>query len=381
MTNPLARPRRRGFTLVELLLSVTLMMVAIGIAIPFFLTQNASLEASAGRLDAQLNINFGLDAIDRDLRVAGVGITDRQPLLVQAAEDAITFNADLTSNSGADFATVYYDPDAASNTVSMLWPSNKVTLPNSSWLYPDSVYWASAGVASSAETISYYVESDPAASGLYRLMRRVNDATPRIMARGIQKVSGEPFFRYFRLNAAGALTEISQSVLPERHVPGWHGSPADTGIRALVDSIVMIRARFTAVHRDSRHPDAIRMEERSVRITNAGLIRASTCGTAPLSPTNLVAVADTTPQVTLTWTRSLDEAAGEKDVERYAIYRRDALASVFGEPLASVAAGASTPSFVDTDVKPGENWLYGVAAQDCSAALSSVALSSNVVIP
>lgn len=37
------RRASRGFTLVELLISVTLMMVAIGISIPFFLTQSASL--------------------------------------------------------------------------------------------------------------------------------------------------------------------------------------------------------------------------------------------------------------------------------------------------------------------------------------------------
>ena len=83
----------------ELLISISLMMAAIGIAIPFFVAQSRSLEASSGRLDAQLNINFGLDAIDRDLRVAGVGITQRQPLLVQAASNAITFNADLTSTT------------------------------------------------------------------------------------------------------------------------------------------------------------------------------------------------------------------------------------------------------------------------------------------
>lgn len=372
---------RRGFTLVELLISVMLMMTAIGIAIPFFLTQSRSLESQSGRLDAQLNINFSLDAIDRDLRVAGVGITSRQPLLVQAASNAITFNADLTSNSMADLATVYYDPDAPAGTVGLLWPANKVTLPNSSWLYPDSAYWAGSGIPSAAETISYWTEPDPAASGLYRLMRRVNDATPRVMARGIKLVSGDPFFRYFKLNAAGALVEVAQSSLPRRHLPGWHGAPGDTGTVALVDSVVLVRMKFTAVHRDPRYADAVRTEERSVRITNAGLVRASTCGDAPLNPTGLGAVADATPQVTLTWTKSADEGGGEKDVERYAIYRRAPAAGVFGEPLASIAAGAPVPSFVDTDVKPGETWIYGVAAQDCTPALSSAALTGVVVIP
>lgn len=371
---------RAGYTLMEMLISVTLTMIAIGIAIPFFLTQNRALQSQSGRLDAQLNINFALDAIDRDLRVAGVGITTRQPLLVQAAANAVTFNADLTSTSLADFATVYYDPDAPANTVSMLWPSSKITLPNSSWLYPDSAYYVSAGVPSSAETISYHVEADPLASGLFRLMRRVNDAAPRVMARGIKVTPGDPYFRYYKLSATGALVEVSQATLPIRHLPGWHGSPADTASAALVDSIVLVRAKFTAVHRDPRYADASRVEERTVRINNAGLVRASTCGDAPLSPSALTVIANGTPQVVLTWTASLDEAAGEKDVERYAIYRRPAGATVFTEPFASIVAGGPG-SFVDSDVKPGESWVYGIASQDCTPALSSMVISPAVVIP
>jgi prepilin-type N-terminal cleavage/methylation domain-containing protein len=373
------RAQRPGFTLMELLISVSLMSAAIGIAIPFFLAQSRSLEASSGRLDAQLNINFGLDAIDRDLRVAGVGITQRQPLLVQAAANAITFNADLTSTLAGDYSSVYYDPDAPTRETSMLFPANKVTLPNSSWLYPDSAYWAGVGVPSAAETISYSIEPDSQAAGLFRLVRRVNDAPPRVLARGIKAIASEPWFRYFKLNALGALVEVPAGSLPKRHVPGWHGSPADTAQMALVDSIVLVRARFTAVYRDPRHPDATRVEERTVRIMNAGLIRASTCGDSPLSASGLVGIALPTPSVTLTWTGSIDEAAGEKDVERYAIYRRSAAAVAFDEPIATIAVGS--PLFVDTDVKPGEAWVYGVAAQDCTPALSSMVITPAIVIP
>lgn len=370
---------RSGFTLAELLIAVSLTMVALGIAVPFFLAHSRALQAQAGRLDAQLNINFSLDGIDRELRVAGVGITSRQPLLVQAATDAITFNADLASTVAGDFSAVYYDPDAPPSATSMLFPANKVVLPNSSWQYPDSAYWAGAGVPSNAETISFYVTADSALPGLQRLMRRVNDDPPRVVARGIKAVSGEPYFRYFKLNVLGALVEIPAGSLPRRHLPGWHGAPGDTNQVALVDSIVLVKIKFTAVHRDPRYPDATRVEERTVRISNAGLVRASTCGDAPLGVTGLGTVADTTPQVTLTWTASIDESAGEKDVERYSIYRRDPLTAVFGDPLAIVSAGQ--PSFVDTDVKPGENWIYGVASQDCTPAMSPMSITSTVVIP
>ncbi|HWP01987.1 MAG TPA: prepilin-type N-terminal cleavage/methylation domain-containing protein [Gemmatimonadaceae bacterium] len=377
-----ASRRRRGFTLMELLISMTVMMIAMAAAIPFFVAHSRSLSAQAGRLDAQQSVNFALDQMERELRVAGVGVVARQPLLVAVGGSVLSFNADLTSNVSGDFGAVYYDPDAPNAEVGLLWPSRRISLPNTpSWTYPDSAYWQSPGVPSSAETITYYVEPDPQASGLHRLMRRVNDATPRVVARGIKLVSTQPFFRYFKTNTTGALVEIPQSTLPMRHLNGWHGSPADTGKSALVDSVRLVAIRFTAVYRDPRSPDATRYEERSVRLTNAGLVRASTCGEAPLPVTSVTVTANSTPSVIVSWNRSGDEGAGERDVERYGIYRRLASDPTFGEPLASVAAGLSSYTFTDTDVVPGESYRYGVIALDCTPASSSMTVSAAVVVP
>ena len=49
----------------------------------------------AGRDDAAQNARYGVSMIDRELRVAGVGVVDPKPLIVQAAPYAITFNVDL----------------------------------------------------------------------------------------------------------------------------------------------------------------------------------------------------------------------------------------------------------------------------------------------
>jgi prepilin-type N-terminal cleavage/methylation domain-containing protein len=378
----LVRQSRRGFTLMELLISMTVMMIAMAAAIPFFVAHSRALSAQAGRLDAQQSVNFALDQIERELRVAGVGVVSRQPLLVAVGSNVLSFNADLVSNVSGDFGAVYYDPDAPAGEVGLLWPAKRITLPNTpSWTYPDSAYWQSAGVPSSAETITYYVENDPQASGLYRLMRRVNDATPRVVARGIKLVSGQPFFRYFKTNTSGALVEVSQTQLPMRHLNGWHGSPADTGRSALVDSLRLVVVRFTAVHKDPRAADATRYEERSIRITNAGLVRATTCGEAPLPVSSVAVSATSTPSVVVTWNRSGDEAAGERDVERYAIYRRLASDPAFAEPLASVAAGLSSYSFTDTDVVPGQSYRYGVVALDCTPMASPITVSAAVAVP
>ena len=331
---------RSGFTLIEMMISMSLLLVALGIAMPFFLVQSRALSAHAGRLDAQLNVGFGLDAIDRDLRVAGVGVVARQPMIVQAATNALTFNVDLTSSVTDDFGAVYYDPDADPLTVGLLRPADKVTLPNSSWTYPDSTYTASAGVPSSAETISYWVEADTGGVSQYRLMRRVNNAPARIVSRGLILPAGESPFRYYKLNATGQLVEITSSSLPLFHSAGYHGTAGDTAGSARTDSIRLVQVRLTARFKDPRSVAVTRAEERSIRIANSGLNGVTTCGEAPLAVAAVTPTLQAGPSVRLTWNASSDETASEKDVERYAVYRRLQADAAFGEPIAGVAAGS-----------------------------------------
>ena len=85
---------------------------------------------------------------------------------------------------------------------------------------------------------------------------------------------------------------------------------------------------------------------------NAGLLHHSTCGQPPLAPGSVTASVTaangtTVPQtyVTIRWTKSVDEGAGEKDIIRYAIYRRLSTVLTYDEPFASVPAGSSSYSF------------------------------------
>jgi hypothetical protein len=91
----------------------------------------------------------------------------------------------------------------------------------------------------------------------------------------------------------------------------------------------------------------------------------------------------TIPQtyVTVGWTPSIDDGAGEKDVERYAIYRRLTSQTTFDQPIGSVPGGKASYSFQDTDVQTGQSWVYAVVAQDCTPAVSSAVSASTVVIP
>src|SRR6185503_8282161 len=137
---------RRGFTLIEIMISMTLMLTVIGLSTQLFRRQSNAVSTQAGRLDAQQNSRFALGNLDRELRMAGGGVVDKQPLLVMAGATAITFNADLVANDTGDYAAVYYNPDADSGAVGVLRSINKITLPGTSTLYPDTTYMQNAGV-------------------------------------------------------------------------------------------------------------------------------------------------------------------------------------------------------------------------------------------
>lgn len=382
MTRARIRP---GFTLIEVLISMVLLLVIVGAATNSFRRTSVQLAQQSGRLDAQQTVQFTLSALDRELRVAGVGVVDMQPVLVQAAPLAITFNADLVSSLPGDPSAVYVDPDAPSAISAVFRSQERTALPTSSFAYPESTFVKAAGVPSGAETISYWLAADDTdPSGGYALWRRVNAGEPRLVARGIVVGPSDTVFQYFKGDTAGVLTAIPGSRLPLHHVAATHGATTDTGTAALVDSIHTVRVRLRVAYRD-RGGLVYRRLDHTIRLMNAGLVRRVTCGEPPLGVSaTAVAALDTLgqPMVTISWSKSLDEGAGERDVERYVLYRRPAGAPAGTEQaFTSIPAGSASYTFVDTDVRTGEQWIYGVAAQDCTPSTSSAGSTSIVVVP
>lgn len=379
-------PRSRsGFTLFELLIAMTLVLVLLGIGAQFFRRQANLLAAQAGRMEAQQTSQFGIATLERELRVAGVGVVDVQPLLVQADRLALTFNADLVSRTTGDVGSVYVDPDAAPAAVGVLATSNAIALPIDGAVYPDSTYMKSAGVPSGAETISFWLSPDSTTRypDEYSLFRRVNAMEPQLVARGVRVTATDTVFQYFKADTSGFLVPIPPASLPLYHEAPVHGSVADTGRFAIIDSIKAVRVRLTVVHHDPRSGDARRRLEMTIRLANAGLINRTTCGDPPIgvAVTAQPSAVDSLPSVTITWDRSLDEGEGEKDVERYLVFRRPLGSLAFAEPFATIPAGLTTYSFVDTDVRSGETWVYGVASQDCTPNTSDIGVSSFVTLP
>lgn len=383
---PFHARRRRGFTMIEMLVALILMMVILASAVMTFRRSSALLAKQAGSLEAQANARFGLTSLDRDLRVAGTGVTPAQPILVQAASTAITFNVDLISRASGDPSAVYVDASADSNATRAMRTSSTITLPNSSFTYPESTYYQATGILGGAETISYYLSKDSttALSTEYILWRRVNNTTPRVVTTGIQYSPGDTVFQYFRVTAADTLAAVPTSSLPLYHYAAAHGSSADTGSYALIDSIRSVRVSLKAVYHDPRAGDVLRTLKMTFRLLNAGLTPRSSCGQAPsgVTPAATTSTAGATaPFVKLTWSAAADDGAGENDIYRYVIYRRAATATAFTQPYSAVPAGSSTYTFTDNAVTHGDQWVYGVSAQDCTPASSGIVSTATVTVP
>jgi type II secretory pathway pseudopilin PulG len=393
-SRPPSAESRLGFTLAELMIAMTLTLLLLAAAVPFFRAQTRALDENAGRSAALQNVQFAVNALDRDLRIAGVGVTDRQPMIVLAHPRAVVINVDLVTPRAGDVSAVYADPDVPDEEAISMTPATKVALPLTGHAYPDSAYWQdpAARLPSSAETIAYWVEPDPSSgrADQYVLWRRVNGARPRVVSKGIILKSGEPVFRYFKFDSLARQVEVPQAALPYHHSAPVHGNLAgarpDTGNSARTDSLRAVRVRLVGLYRDARgQRDLLDTAEVHVRVMNAGLQRSAQCGEAPLYGGALAAAyaarPDGSPSVALAWPRAIDEAGGEQDVERYEVYRRRPGDPAFGQPIVIVPGGFASYTHVDLDVQSGDQWVYGVTAIDCTPSTSAVQSSATVTIP
>jgi prepilin-type N-terminal cleavage/methylation domain-containing protein len=386
--------RRAGFTMPEVLIAMMILLVITGAATQFMRRQTNLVTREAARADALQNAQFSASQIERELREAGAGVLDVQPMIVQLDAMAITFNANMVSIDTGDVKAVYQLRDADTAGTRVMWASERLALPNSypAVNYPDTTYNFKS-TPSFAETISYYLRPDSTTSlaNRYLLFRRANALAPTLVARGIVKDSRDstPFFTYYKKDTLNRLNAIPSTTLPLYHGT-IHGAPNDTGRAALTDSVYAVRIHFVTATPDPRGgKDKLRTVETTVRLMNAGLFNRTTCGQPPYSTPSVTATSSAagavTASVTLVWGKSVDDGTGEKDIERYAIFRRVATATQFGEPITSVPAGGlptgvNTYSFVDTSVLQGQTYVYGIAAQDCSPLLSAVTTASSVTV-
>jgi prepilin-type N-terminal cleavage/methylation domain-containing protein len=378
---------RRGFTLIEIAIAIVMLSIVLTGALRLFRSVNTAVTGAVDRMDAMQNLRFGLSQIDLLVRNAGAGTTDAQPTLIYIGPSVVAFNADWISLFPGSPTAVNYNPDADPNASNAVTVAQKFTIPTSAVQYPDSTYRTSGGL-SPAETIVYYFELDTSTtrSDDFHLMRQVNNNAPDEVARNFLPYPGKPFFDWLRTDDAGNLQVIAAASLPMRHANPIHGSLSDTSMGATgskvpnIDSIRAVRVSVRATNGLTGSRELLRDLVTTVRIPNAGLTKQRSCGDVPIF-TSAVGVAlapgssPTAPKLRIGWVRATDEATGEKDVERYLIYRRTA-AGAFDDALVQVPAGQVNYTYDDPTVVSGETYVYGVTALDCTPLESSRSTSA-----
>ena len=366
----LPRARRGGFSLIEMLISLVVLSVIMGAAISVLRSQSQSFLRGGARMDLNQNARFVLTTVDRVLRTLGAGTTDDQPMLVYADGNTIVFNTNYASDS-TDGTAVYLNPDLPIGAINSITTATPVVIPGTAYTYPSRNYDWVSGETSRAETVLIFVRPDSTTADPsdYFMFQQVNATTPELIARGLRRFPGRPFFDFWYDSTPPSGATVSRPVdvtrLPIRHLSAAHGSSSDIGASALADSITMVRISFIATNGLVQSDTASRAFSSMVQLTNNGLSTSRTCGNAPASVSSFTASSGSGGRITVNWGRSGDDGSGERDVTGYNLYIRRQGDSVWNTWL-SQSAGHGSYSLVGGGLVPGAVYNIGIRAQDCS---------------
>lgn len=375
MTSPRRLRARRGFSIVELLVAVTLTLAVFAITLPFVRVQSRALGANAGRMDAEQLARYAQRIIDEELSQA-TQVGD-QPMLVYAGPMGIAFNANLLAPDTTD-ASAKEIESGATTTLTEGWRvADAAVIPLTARTYPTVNYANPAGGLSRVETISYFLRADTVTgrSDVYVLYRRVNARDSTQVVSGLHVPTDSSFFSYFK-TVADTLQRI-----PTGSLPLYWDSTSITGIRTIgLRSAGFFRNRMEGV-------DVIRTVQWRVNLQPMR-VASTACAATPAAATGLSATGqfstttstDSTNKwsVRLAWTASTgDVAAGA--VRRYAIDRQ---VSGVWSTIGAVPAIAAATYRYDAAVPRGNGALsYRVRAISCNGVASAGVTAAITVTP
>jgi Tfp pilus assembly protein PilW len=357
---------RRGLTLVEILVAMTLTLAVFAITLPFVRAQTRALGSNAGRLDADQIARYAQRRVDRDLRLAAGD--PGQPTVVYAGTMGVSFNANLLAADTSDPNAFEVEAGADSSLTEAWRVSDAATLPLTARSYPTEDYVGADGVMSRVETISYFLHPDTVSgrSDIYVLYRRVNARDSTLVVRGIQVPQDSAFFSYF-VSDADTLLPIAASALPL-----YWDSTATPSIRA-------VGIRSSGFFRNTTDAeDVIRTVRWRTLFTNTTASVAD-CGAAPGDPSAVSHSTQTSTgssnyHVRVTWNRSGDDGTGDDDVTHYIVWIRYNVNPVTWTRVATVPArDAATYRYDHYLPRLVGQVRYGVSAVDCGGSESSKA--------
>jgi len=374
-------------TLLEMMIALVVFSFVLAGALAFLRAQGRSFSLGSQRVAMLQNARFAFDELDKDLRTAGAGAPDIQPQLIYIDGSVIAFNANYLTNTPGDVFAVYYNPDAPNGSTDAVGLAQRFTIPLTSVVYPDTNYLE--GVTNSAsETITFFFVSDTTTTRTddFTLYRQINNLAPEVVSRNLMQTGATPFFQYYRQTVVAGVASIVQvpnGGLPWRHTIPIHLAQADTGLAARIDSVRAVQVSFTVTNGLTGTAERRRALSRFIRLPNVGLANRQTCGDAPILGSTLTATWNAgAGGVDLVWNAAVDELSGERDVTRYVIWRRLVSDVVWGDPYLSMSPAGSTPyTYTDIAVTSGAQYVYGLAAQDCTPTNSPLSSSAPVTIP
>jgi prepilin-type N-terminal cleavage/methylation domain-containing protein len=384
-----ARRHEAGLTLIEMMVALVVFSFVLAGTLAFLRAQGRSFTLGSQRATMLQNGRFAFQELERNLRTAGSGVPDIQPALVYLDTSVVAFNADFVTNTPGDVFAVYYNPDAPDGSTGAMTQNMRTPIPLATVAYPDTSYLTGL-INSPAETIVFYFDADTSTTRPddFVLYRRVNNLAPEVVSRNLLRAPGAPFFQYFRevnavLTGTETLLPVAPAELPLRHSVPIHLTLADTGAAALIDSVRAVSITFTVTNGLTGPAERRRTLSRYIRLPNVGLAVKKTCGDEPILGTPLTATWDAAVNgVDLTWNAAVDELAGERDVQRYVIWRRLASDTGWADPYTSLPpSGSGTYIYTDQAVTPGAHYVYALAAQDCTPANSGLVASGEVDVP
>jgi prepilin-type N-terminal cleavage/methylation domain-containing protein len=381
---------QRGFTLIELMITLIVLTLIMGSTVAFFKSQSRSFGQGSDKLEVLQNARFSVSQIDRILRTLGAGVTGQQPMLVYGGDDVVAFNTDYTENDTTNFRwAVNFNPSIDS-TLAYAWQvGDATTVPNTSYTYPPLTYRQANGALSPAETKIFWFSSDSSTSRTddYILWERTNAGTAEIIARNILQYPSRPFFQYFlarRLSSGADTLMITPSGLIPliRKTPTAAFTGADSSSAIRPDSIKAIRINIRVTNGQTGAAERVRDFAQIVQVPNNGLAAPTVCGRSPFPPQSVTdsAVSDS-GTVFLRWTPSIDQSSGEGDVWQYVVYVRKSWETTWSDPWLMVRR--DTSSVYRTTIAglmSDTTYTFGVSAMDCTPSQSSI-VTHNVMVP
>jgi len=102
-THPSARIRAAGFTLVEILVALSIMGIAVGAIYGVFIASNRSYQTQDHVAEAQQRARVGVDFMVRDIRIAGLDpLTTASAGIEEATTTKVRFTSDIDLNGAID---------------------------------------------------------------------------------------------------------------------------------------------------------------------------------------------------------------------------------------------------------------------------------------